>query len=375
MPNHEIVLFHRSPAQEIRAIPPFTALDWTRRFRGSGAFRVEMPLEAGAAIAGGDVLDIEFDGRVDLSGIVQRRTIVFRPQEAPAWQLEGMDLTWWLHQRAIVPPGGSSHDEQIGVPAEDAIRHYIDAHLLNPTDGARKIPVSAALETAHSPRLGPNVTIRARYAKLAKEVDRIAALADLGYAALRDDAGSISFRVLAQRDRSASSPQPVIFSPNLGTAEEMTFVEDTVGSRNAVYVLGSGSGSGRLVETVLDAADVTARWRRELALDARDATTSAAAIDAGQAELARQAVARLRLHALPAALGPLAYRLDWDVGDLVTLDIPDLALRLDRRIEEVRCSVDDREPLRIDLAFGAPAPDATSALRRLDERTAPGRFT
>ena len=145
-------------------------------------------------------------------------------------------------------------------------------------------------------------------------------------------------------------------------------------SRNAVYVLGDGSGATRLVQEVTDAADVAARARREIALDARQATSSAAAIDAGETELARQAAERLRLEARPPALSPLTYRLDWDVGDIVTLDLPDLSLRLDQRIEAVHGAIDSDEPLSLSCSFGAPSPDATDALRHLDERTAPGRF-
>ena len=372
--DDEVVLFHRSSGQAILAVRPFTALEWVRRFRGSGTFRVELPLDIRRDIAAGDVLDIELAGRTDFIGIVQRRTISFAPARPPGWRLEGMDLTWWLHQRVIVPAGGASHDEQINVVAEDAIRHYIDTHLLNPADPARAIPVPALLEPAHSPRLGAPVTVRARYTSLARQVESIAALADLGYAADRDEAGRLLFRVLAPRDRTATSANPVIFSPNLGTAEVMTFTEAAVGSRNAIYVLGAGSGAGRLVEQVLDTGDIALRFRRELTVDARDATTAAAAQDAGAAELARQAAVRLRLEAQPPLLSTQRYRTHWDVGDLVTLDLPDLDLRLAQRIEAVRCQVDSEEPLRITCSFGAPTPDATTTLRRLDERTAPGRF-
>lgn len=374
MPHQEIVLFHRTPAQQIVAVRPFLALEWSRRFRGSGLFRADLSLTDGAPVAVGDLLDIELDGRAEFTGIVQLRSLAYRPDREPLWRLEGMDLTWWLHQRVIVPPSGLSHDEQIGVAAEAALRHYIDGHLLNPTDAARKIPLPALLEPAHAPLLGPIVTVRARYTRLAKQIESIAALADLGYAAGRDADGRILFRVLATRDRTAASANPVIFSPNLGTVEEMIFTEDGAGNHNALYVLGAGTGVTRLVQSVLDSPDISAHARRELALDARDADTAAAATDAGKAELARQAALRLRFTALPPHLGPHAYRRDWDVGDLVTLDLPDLGLRVDQRLESLRAEIDSREPLRLSCAFGAPPPDAAAALRQIDNRTTPGRY-
>ncbi len=370
----QVVVFHRNAQQQLLAVRPVGALQWTRRFAGSGSFRADFDLQHGRAIDCGHILDVELDGLTDFTGIVQSRRLVLRPERLPVWRLEGLDLTWWLHQRVIVPPAAASHDEQLAVPAEDAIRHYIDDHLLNPVDTDRAIPVPALLAPANTPRLGPTVTVRARYTNLAKQIDTIAVGAGLGYRALRNADGQIEFAVLAPRDRTASSPQPVIFSTALGTAEELSFTEDGVRNRNTAYVLGVGQGDTRLVETVIDAADVALHDRRELALDARDATTSAAAIDAGNAELARQAAIRLRLDAQPPALSPLAYRDTWDVGDVVSLDIPDIDLRTDQRIDSVRLTVDAEQPLRIVCAFGAPPPDAATTLRRLDERTAPARL-
>ena len=379
MPHQDVVLFHRSPTLEIRAVLPFTALDWTRRFRGGGEFHADLPPEFGASnlinnVACGDILEIELDGRTELTGVVQRRSITYQPDHPAAWTIEGLDLTWWLHQRVILPPAGQSHDEQTAVPAETAIRHYITDHLLSPLDLTRQIPVPAALEPAHTPPLGPDVTLSARYKRLAKQIDAIAATADLGYGAERDANDTVRFCVRADRDRTAASPAPVIFSPQLGTAETLSYTEDGVDSRNALYVLGAGGGATRLVETVLDSDDIAARGRRELSLDARDASTSAAAIDAGQAEIARQAAARLQLRTTPPHLAPFDYRVDWDVGDVVTLSLPELALQLDRRIDEVRCSLDAETPLTIDCTFGARALDAAAALARLDDRTAPARF-
>lgn len=374
MALNDIVLFHRNPAQEILAVRPFTRLEWARRFVGGGVFRLDLPLEQGAAVACGDILDVELDGRSEFTGIVQHRSLSYRPQRSPLWRLEGVDLSWWLHQRVIIPPAGQSHDEQLGVAAESAIRHYVDAHLLNPSDPERVIPVVATLAPANSPLLGPTVSLRARYSNLGKEVERIALRAGIGLRVERDAAGAISVAVVAERDRTAASGHPVIFSPALGTVETLTYTEAGVRNRNAIVVLGSGSGAGRLVETVTDPTDVAARGRRELALDARTATTSAAATDAGEAELAGQAADRRRVEARPARAGPQTYRIDWDVGDVVTLDLPDIGQRFDQRIETVRCEIDGETPLSITCAFGAPTPDATDTLRRLDERSTPGRF-
>ena len=206
MAIENVTLFHRNAQQAILAVRPFTLLEWTRRFAATGSFRAELPFEHGLPVQAGDVLDIELDGRTEFSGVVQLRRLTHRPQRQPVWHFQGMDLSWWLHQRVIVPPSGQSHDEQIGVPAEDAIRHYINDHLLNPTDPARAIPVPALLAPAHVPPLGPAVTVRARYGNLAKEIDRIAARAGLGYRAERDSQDRISFAVLAPRDRTATSP-------------------------------------------------------------------------------------------------------------------------------------------------------------------------
>lgn len=373
MPD-QATLLHRDPLGLLTAIRPVTRLEWTHRFAQAGSFRLELPLEDGRDLACGDNIDIELDGRLDFSGIVQFRTLLYRPQAEPTWRIEGLDLSWWLRQRVILPPAGASHDEQLGVPAETAIRHYITDHLLAPTDPARAIPVPALLAPANAPPLGPGVTVRARYSNLLREIEEIATLAGIGFAAARLAGGAIAFRLRAPRDRTAAAPAPVVFSPQLGTVQTLAYTEAALRSRNAVYVLGSGAGATRLVRLVTDDADIAARGRREFSFDARDADTAAAAADAGAAELAREAAQRLRLQAQAPALGPTAYPDDWQLGDRVTLDLPDLALRLDRRVEEIRLRADAGEPIAVDAAFGAPSPDAAQTLRRLDQRTTPARF-
>ena len=74
------------------------------------------------------------------------------------------------------------------------------------------------------------------------------------------------------------------------------------------------------------------------------------------------------------AAGPIAYPGDWQVGDRVSIDLPDLELRFDRRVEAVRVRADAGEAIAVDCAFGAPAPDAADTLRRIAERTTPARF-
>jgi len=307
------------------------------------------------------------------------RALTYRAGQQPAFRLEGLDLTWWLHQRIIVPPTGSSHDEQLDVPAETAIRHYLADHLIAPLDPTRAIALPADLEPAHDPPLGPHVTVRARYVNLARQLQRLAVQANLGLHAERLPDGTVRFGVSPQVDRTASSAQPisaqpVVFSPETGTTVNLGFVKNSIRSRNTIYVLGEGSAETRLLEVVKDDTDILQHETREMALDARDASTSAAATDAGQAELASQANDRVRLEVQPSPLSPVAYRTHWDLGDIVTVDLPDLGLQIDRPLESVQLSVDDQNPLRIICAFGAPAPDATDTLRRIDERTAPARF-
>lgn len=370
----QVVVHHRDAVGVLLAAPRVQALEWSRRFAASGAFRLDLSLEQGRSIECGHTIDVELDGRVDFTGVVQNRRLEYAPGRAPRLRLEGQDLTWWLHQRVVVPPDGISHDEQLGVPAEMAIRHYLSDHLLQPADAARTIPIPAALDAAHAPPLGPLVSARGRFLNLARLVERLADQAGLGLSARRDPDGVVRFGVVAPRNRTRGSASPVIFSPHHGTIQELRFDEQGVRSPNAVYALGAGSAEQRLVELRSDAADVASHARREAALDARDAADADAAQDAAAAALARQAAERVRVEVLPTLAGPLRYRRDWDLGDVVTVDLPDVGLQLDRRIDAVRCRADDDAPLTIRCDLGAPPPDAATTLRRLDERTEPGRF-
>ena len=401
------LLYHRDRRGALQAVLPFSQLEWTHRFAASGGFRLSMPLEAGASVQCGDGIDIELDGRVDFSGVVQSRELAYAPEREPSWELRGLDLTWWLHQRVIVPPAGASHDEQIGVPAETAIRHYIDAHLLHPADPARAIAVAATLApatlaSANRPPLGPPVSVRARYNNLAREVERIAALGDVGFGASRGPDGAIRFGVRAPRDRTAASATPVIISPHLGTAAALSYSEGGAQGRNAVCRARAGRGHrgrprrGALRRAlVADADAIAGHGRRESSLDARDAGDregiATRARDAGLADAAVSPpwpVRRGRCGASshcrslrgwrPSRRAPApsrSYPGDWQVGDRVSIDLPDLELRFDRRSRRCgaatrRAGADRGRPRRW-WPTRTPSPGTAAASRLRPDAGAP----
>lgn len=266
------------------------------------------------------------------------------------WQLAGPDLLgYWLRRRGV---GIEAEDAVSDVPAETALKHYVGANGGPDTvDPDRLFTADLGSATwaveADSGR-GANVNFTAlRRNLLADVVVPIAKAGDVLHEVALTAAG-YEYRV--------SLPTPassVPFSLSWVNVSAMKYRENLADQRNAVYVLGPGTGDARTVQEVVDPARVAAEGRYELFLDARDATVGDAQTQLGLLEIATRAAGREGADAQPH-LANSVYRVDYDLGQDVTLSIPEAGVDgITKRITAIKVSVGKEE--RIEVELGAPA--------------------
>src|SRR4051812_15073614 len=112
--------------------------------------------------------------------------------------LEGIAMA----ERLVEPPVGESHDRQIGVAAETAMKHYLRAHAADLATSARQVP---GLVVAADAATGPAVTVNGRYQVVLDLVREIGLVAGLGWEITYDPgSGDFRFDITAGVDRSAS---------------------------------------------------------------------------------------------------------------------------------------------------------------------------
>src|SRR5690606_26079136 len=116
---------------------------------------------------------------------------------------------------------------------------------------------------------------------------------------------------------------------------------DLAGLRNAVTVLGGGSGDTRDQTLVTDADSVTRYGRWEGLLDERDATSLEARAAAGLREIEEREHARETALAQPNPV-TTTYREDYDVGQDVEVALPEVGIATTRRIVAVTVELSSR---------------------------------
>lgn len=246
----------------------------------------------------------------------------------------GPDLNDFLRRRVIDPTDDSvqpngGYATKAGA-ADTVLRAYIREQAADLASLGRPFPgltVPAVLGTA------PNVGKRVRYKNLLKicqeiseSVEAIQTCTDfqiqrttaLNFEAIIGDTGA---------DRTFASNRTlgkyVVFDPNRGNLQNPRFVIDERTELNFFYVMGPGQGSDRFILQVPNNARIFASPfnRIEHPLDIRNAqigSLSDLLTEARKAQYERGVLRQLSSD-ISAKLGGAIYRVDWVLGDRITI--------------------------------------------------------
>ena len=227
-------------------------------------------------------------------------------------------------------------------------------------EGARVVPeLAAARESGVG---GGSVEMQATYKNLLTVEERLANASGLGFR-VRFEPGVMTFEVYAGTDRSVQQrDRPVvIFSDEFGNLAAPRYIKTSAGYKNRAYVAGEGEGTDRTVVVVdLSAGEEV----RELYVDARDLQREEGVAEADyKAMLYQRGLEKLAecekveyFESGGEDVENFAYMVDWDLGDIVTVQYARLGLTMHERITEVE-EVYERGVATYTPTFGSPLPE------------------
>lgn len=245
--------------------------------------------------------------------------------------LEGIAMA----ERLVEPGAGLSHDEQVAVKAETAMKYYVKKHAGVDAIAARQVP---ALLTGADLVRGITVTTAGRYQTVFDMVKEIGLLAGMGWEITYEPIGDdYVFEVLVGTDRSAS----VFFDFAFETLEKWDEIDSLIDSKTVAVVAGQGEGAAREIQKRWSGAEPTGFARREAFLDARD-------IDAGDTVILQArgdsflaaSKGEKRLEAGIHQYGSFRYDEHWFLGDLVLIRNEERGISYSARIVEVEKAFD-----------------------------------
>jgi hypothetical protein len=291
----------------------------------------------------------------DWGGLISGITLAHDADGRPTGMVELQAVQWlhWLHWRRVLPVPGQDYLVLESNTADDQMKHAVRQSLSDAGDPRRRL---TNLTCQANLSQGNPVKYSARYEPL---LDVVAAIG--GQGRVRFDivrlgalgANQFQFQTFAPyrgEDRTvgnAAGNPPVLFSAPVGTLSTLRYTRDLLSIRNVTLAAGAGEGAARAVEVYVDLDSVARYGWRETFVDARGASTQAQREAAAEQVLLEEAIPSEDCTlTLAQGVGP-RYPIDWQLGDLVTVSIPDLGdgITLHAEVSAVRVERDGESAL------------------------------
>lgn len=195
---------------------------------------------------------------------------------------------------------------------------------------------------------GEKITFETRYKVLSDELETISKTSRLGWNIKFDYKNKkFVFESLVGIDRTVNQDDipPMIFSRRYDNIVEMEYTKYVSEYKNCAIVAGQGEGANREVVIVND--NLSGQDRKELFVDARDVEDGTNLADRGKSKLAENTI----IESFEATIDTENYRVEWDLGDFVTILDDEIGVVSDTQIVEVRETYED-SVLTIEPTFG-----------------------
>lgn len=325
----------------VAILDTYESLQWSRKLYEVGD--VELHIHAGSpaadALQTGHIVFVDESMAAVLQCVEKTESRDGIEIVAKGVQLKG------ISQRRVTVPGQKQDQTFYGydrypdldaddAPAESVLLHYAETHLVSPEDSNRAIP---HLMLAADQQRGPVLRWQSRFESLDKVFSEIGEYSGMGYDISLDLARErYIFNVLWGADHTATSEQPVVFSPIMENLSSSKYTVDDKPWLNTAYAGGAGEDEARLIQTVFDGeAAPTGFNRRETWVDCGSIDDVNDLIYEARYKVRE----KKRTESLTGELvpsGPFLYGRDWNLGDLVTIRNEHLGVSLDLRITEIK---------------------------------------
>lgn len=339
---------------------------WIRRYYKSGEFELYVPLTNDNIkyLVRDNIIYKKGD---DEAGYIETRQITLDEKGEEALQVKGRFLTYYLNDRInwsqLVFSG----------PSEVLMRKLVNDNCINPSNVNRKIPL-LSLETLKD--YSEVIVYQNSYGNINEQLENIATTSELGYRInFNYISKGLGFEVYKGVNRSINQTliTPCIFSRDFENILNQTYIESDNNFKNTALVAGEGEGATRTLVAINDTN--TGLKRRELFIDARDlqkvvndvALTEQeyrnTLIQRGNEKLAEYKEIKT-FDSIINTKGNNIYKVDYDLGDVVTVVDKKWNLRLDTRITEIQ-EIYEGGKIDINPTFGNNIPTIMDAFKRM----------
>lgn len=270
-------------------------------------------------------------------------------------RVSGCTLGGLLRRRLAVPPDDPAllgWDVAEG-SAGAILAHYVQAHAIAPAQPQRALPRLSLMPGIEA--VGIETVEKARFQPLDEVLEGVAQYAGIGWRIAIVGEG-YQFQALPAVDRTEGGDAPLLLSTALGNIASAEAGSDFSEVANAVYALGEGAYENRLYQVYYPEDQLVTGWqRREQAVDCGNEPSLARL----RALAAQRLADRARTDWLIVRLIP--GRAAVSLGDIVTVDLPEIGARYDLLITELRSSVRGAQR-QLEATLGRPPRTLTGRL-------------
>jgi hypothetical protein len=360
----ELYIFNRSI--EFQGIlEGYTSLRWTRRYYKSGEFELQCALtpENLYLLQEENIIYKKGDNE---AGYIEYRNLKQDAEGKEILVIKGKFITSYLNQRII---WGT---EILNVTAENAMRTLVDHNCINPTDNSRIIP-NLILGTLNN--FTQTVNYQVSYANLSDELENLSNLSNLGHRVNFDIANKkLIFDVYEGLDRSVNqSINPrAIFSKEFENILEQEYVDSLNNYRNLALVGGIGEGSARKLAIVGNSAGLD---RFETFVDQKDLSNEVDSVVMADVDYNNLLIGKgnetlsetKEIQTFDSKINlnsNLKYKVDFDLGDIITIVSKKWGITLDSRITEIEEVYEEAGP-QLNATFGNNIPILIDKIKQL----------
>lgn len=349
---------------------------WHEKYYGVGDFEIYAPCtpENIACLVKGNYVT-RYDARN--VGIIERANVTYNLQDGRMIVAAGRFAKSVLDRRIIYKRSGYSVSPTVlRGSVETAARSLVTENAVDcPFDRGRNID-----ELAFGPHANTAPVIRDETGAAAqKQVthDNLLTYTDslleeygLGAYCGLNELLQLAYTVFAGVDRSVDNTagnEPVIFSQDFDNLLSSEYAYDETALKNTALIGGEGEGTARF-HSILKSASVTGLERREVFVDASshsktytdDSDTEHTFTDAeydvqlkalGMQEVAAHAIVETFNGSIDVTDGSFKYGVDFNLGDIVTVQDVELGLYINPRILEIT-EVQDENGYQVNAAYG-----------------------
>lgn len=331
--------------ERVGYIESYSYLSWVRRYSDVGEFELKCAPENLPLLSLGNLLSKSGDKE---AGLIE--TILVESVEEEIITVRGRFLPVLLESRIIW------NTENLQGDIGDCIGQLIESNAINPVDEDRQI---SNLNYENLP-IGKNISMQVSFKNLLDTITSILSEAGIGIKGVLSDSGVVLSLYVGRE-------QPFVFSREFENLLSQNYTDSIKDYANLAKIAGEGEGSERQIVVI---GDAVGRKRKELFIDAKDLRLSEyennekylEALKLRGNEKLYEMRRRESFDAVANTNSNLIYKVDFDLGDIVTVKSSLLGISKRLRITEIVESY-DADGLHVDLVFGDPLPTLNEKLK------------